>query len=127
MAKQTAEHKALCKEVETRIAAIGNNASKLSAYHWELRLQFRNNLGLPAATVNSGYKFGEVAKPELLDNAIAAYIQFKHLSETLNMYRPIVAKMERNLRNSDRASKFAALQREAAKQAQETPQDGEEA
>lgn len=118
--------KQLQKQVEAKLAEIGDDKSKLSAYHWQIRMQFRNNLGLPAAQNNSGYKFQEVAKPELLDKAIEAHIMFAHLVEKTNCYRPVLAKMDRNMRNSDRASKHAAILRDAAKQAKETTGEGDE-
>jgi hypothetical protein len=83
----------------------------------KLRNSFIELLGLPAAGSPVGYKAGKVADLVILEETIRIKNMFSVLVKTTGKYRPILEKMERNLRNSDRASLFASLERKAAKQA----------
>lgn len=108
---------ALEKSTRKTLKGFDGNKSKISSFANETRRQFIDALGLPAASNNSGYKFDATRNQEKLDSAISAYVVYRTIVNETGTYRPILAKMERNLRNSDRASKFAQLERETAKKA----------
>ena len=79
------------------------------------RQEFIDRLGLPKAGDNKGYKFQKVVDPALLEKVIESKIKFETIVDVTGRGRDILRKMNRNLANSDRASVFAQIERDAKK------------
>ena len=105
------------KQFAKKVEAVKGDRKAVTTLLNTTRQTFIDKLGLPKATVNSGYKFGQKPDPKILEQVIEAKMQFETIVKVTGRGRDVLRKMERNLANSDRASVFAALEREAKKSA----------
>lgn len=80
-----------------------------------IRLQFRDNLGLPKSLTKNGYKQGETEEETKLQLVVDAMQKFEALCNQTGKYYDTLAKMQRNLRNAPRAARFMQIQKELAK------------
>lgn len=105
------------EQFKAQVEAVKGDKKALAALVLATRLQFRDNLGLPKSTVNTGYKFQKVADQTLMEKVIDAKMKFEVIVEVTGKGQDVLRKMTRNLANADRASVFAQIEREAKKKA----------